>query len=116
VRPHRACGRRPPRVAFEERDKALPSGPKIRVGVGVRVRKDRVDKSGRVTLRHKTRMHHIGVGKVHTGARVTLLVDGLDIGIVSDDGELLRHLELDPTKDYQATGKPPGRPRASTMS
>lgn len=43
-------------------------------------------------------------------------VIGLDARIVSDDGELLRHLVLDPTKDYRSTGKPPGRPRASTMS
>jgi transposase InsO family protein len=116
VRPHRSCGRRPPRVAFDARDKAVPTGPKITVGAGVRVRKDRIDKSGRVTLRHKTRLHHIGVGRQHRGARVTLLIDRLDVRIVSDDGELLRHLVLDPTKDYQPTGKPPGRPRVSTMS
>jgi transposase InsO family protein len=116
VRPHRACGRRPPRAAFDQRDKAKPTGPKIVVGAGVRVRKDRIDKAGRVTLRHKTRLHHIGVGKEHIGVRVTLLIKGLDVRIVSDDGQLLRHLELDPTKDYQPTGKPPGRPRVSTMS
>ena len=38
VRPHRAVGRRPPRTAFDARDKARPSGPKIVVGAGVRVR------------------------------------------------------------------------------
>ena len=55
VRPHRAVGRRPPIVAFGARDKARPSGPKIRVGAGVRVRRDRIDKNGKVTLRHRTR-------------------------------------------------------------
>jgi transposase InsO family protein len=47
VRPHRAIARRTPRIAFEARDKAKPSGPRIRVGAGVRVRRDRIDKNGR---------------------------------------------------------------------
>lgn len=103
-RPHRATGRRPPRTAFEARDNARPSGPKIRVGQGVRVRRDRVSKGGNVTLRHGTRLHHIGVGHAHDGKRVTLRVDGLDVRVISEDGELLRHLTLDPTKDYQPQG------------
>jgi transposase InsO family protein len=104
IRPHRATGRRPPRVAFEARDKARPFGPKIRVGAGVRVRRDRIDKGGKVTLRHGTRLHHIGVGHAHKGKRVTLLVHGLDVRVISQDGELLRHLTLDPGRDYQPQG------------
>jgi transposase InsO family protein len=104
VRPHRARERRPPRVAFEARDKARPSGPMIRVGAGVRVRRDRIDNNGKVTLRHRTRLHHIGVGHAHQGKRVILLVDGLNVRVVSQDGELLRQLTLDPTRDYQPQG------------
>ncbi len=104
VRPHRAAGRKPPRVTFEARDKARPSGPKIQIGAGVRVRKDRIDKNGKVTLRHRTRLHHIGVGHAHKGKRVILLVDGLDVRVLSQDGELLRHLTLDPSRDYQPQG------------
>jgi hypothetical protein len=104
VRPHRARERRPPRVAFEARDKARPSGPMIRVGAGVRVRRDRIDKNGKVTLRHRTRLHHIGVGHAHKGKRVIMLVDGLNVRVVSQDGELLRKLTLDPTRDYQPQG------------
>ena len=104
VRPHRAAGRRPPIVAFEARDKARPSGPKIVVGAGVRVRRDRIDKHGRVTLRHRTKLHHLGIGARHRGKRVILLVHGLDVRVVSLDGELLRHLTLDPSRDYQPQG------------
>jgi transposase InsO family protein len=104
VRPHRARERRPPRVAFEARDKARPSGPMIQVGAGVRVRRDRIDKNGKVTLRHRTRLHHIGVGHAHKGKRVVMLVDGLNVRVVSQDGELLRQLTLDPTRDYQPQG------------
>lgn len=60
VRPHRGVGRRPPRAAFEARDRARPSGPKIRVGAGVRVRRDRIDKGGKVTLRHGTGLRTSG--------------------------------------------------------
>jgi transposase InsO family protein len=104
VRPHRAAGRRPPRTAFEARDKARPSGPRIRVGQGVRVRRDRISKGGNVTLRHGTRLHHIGVGHAHDGKRVTLLVHGLDVRVISEAGEMLRHLTLDPSRDYQPQG------------
>jgi hypothetical protein len=104
IRSHRAAGRRPPRVAFQARDKARPCGPKIRVGAGVRVRRDRIDKGGKVTLRHGTRLHHIGVGHAHKGKRVTLLVQGLEVRVISQDGELLRHLTLDPERDYQPQG------------
>ena len=103
-RPHQAIGRTTPRMAFEARDRARPSGPKIRVGAGVRVRRDRVDKNGKLTLRHRTRLHHIGVGHAHKGKRVTLLVHGLDVRVISEDGELLRQLTLDTSRDYQPQG------------
>jgi hypothetical protein len=76
----------------------------IQVGAGVRVRRDRIDKNGKVTLRHRTRLHHIGVGHAHKGKRVVMLVDGLNVRVVSQDGELLRQLTLDPTRDYQPQG------------
>ena len=44
--------------------------------------------------------------------RVIILVAGLDIRILSTDGQLLRALTLDPEKDYQPTGRrysPKGR-------
>ncbi len=104
VRPHRARERKPPRIAFEARDRARPSGPQIQVGAEVRVRKDRIDNNGKVTLRHRSRLHHIGVGHAHKGKRVILLVDGLDVRVLSQDGELLRHLTLDPARDYQRQG------------
>lgn len=101
VRPHRGIGRRTPKAAWDARDKAEPTGPKIVVGASVRVRRDRIDKVGRVTLRHRSRLHHIGVGRLHKGERVIMLIDGLDVRIVSEKGPLLRHLTLDPTRDYQ---------------
>lgn len=111
VRPHRALGRKTPKSAFEARDKARPTGRGIEIGAGVRVRRDRIDKSGRVTLRYRTRLHHIGLGHDHAGKRVIMLIDGLDVRVLSEDGELIRQLTLDPSKDYQGTGLRPGPPK-----
>jgi transposase InsO family protein len=99
-RPHRAIGRRTPAQAFGAREKASPKGPRIDAA-GKRVRHDKVDKSGRVTLRYRSRLHHIGIGAAYRGWRVVMLVDGKDITILSLDGSQLRHLKLDPDVDYQ---------------
>ncbi len=100
VRPHRSIGRRTPAVAFAARDKSHPRGPRIDTA-GYRVRNDKVDKSGTVTLRYRSRLHHIGVGRAYAGWRVILLVAGRDIRILGADGSPLRHLTLDPNLDYQ---------------
>jgi len=110
VRPHRARGRITPREAFDARAKARPMGKAIQIGAGVRVREDRVN-TGNVTVRYRTKLHHIGIGKDHNGKRVIMLIDGLDIRVLAEDGEMLRRLTLDPTKDYQPTGRPPGPPK-----
>jgi len=102
-RPHRAIGRRTPAEAYTARPKATPSGPPI--PDHCRVRRDRIDPGGGVTLRHDSRLHHIKVGRRHAGTRVVMLVAGLDVRIVSEDGELIRELVLDPSRDYQPIGR-----------
>ena len=100
VRPHRGINRRTPAEAFAAREKAVPRGPRIDTA-GYRVRHDRIDKSGRVTLRYKGKLHHIGIGAAYKGWRVVLLVADRDVRIIGLDGSPLRHLTLDPSKDYQ---------------
>ena len=70
-----------------------------------------MSKGGNVTIRFRGKLHHIGVGDDHIGTEVLLLVDGLDIRVITRHGELLRRLTLDPGKDYQGTGRPPGPPK-----
>ncbi len=103
-RPHRALGRRTPKEAFEARPKAGPSSPGFVVPGHFRVRRDRVDKIGRVTLRYDSRLHHIGLGRRYKGRRVLILVADLEVRVITEDGELLRGLTLDPTRDYQPLG------------
>jgi len=66
-----------------------------------RVRQDRIDKAGRVTLRYLSRLRHIAVGATHRNRKVLLLVAGADVRVVTTDGVLLRQLTLDPKRDYQ---------------
>jgi hypothetical protein len=66
-----------------------------------RVRHDRIDSSGAVTLRYRSRLYHVGLGRVHKGQRVLLLVADRDIRVLTVEGELLRQLTLDPSRDYQ---------------
>ena len=77
-----------------------------------RIRHDTVDKAGSVTLRYRSRLHHIGIGRTHAGTCVILIVQDLDIRVVNAaTGELIRELILDPSRDYQPTGKPKGPTR-----
>ena len=98
-RPHRARGRKTPRSAFDAREKAAPGSP-IQ-NTHFRVRTDTVDEYGNVTLRHDSKLLHIGLGRRYAGLRIHLYVADLDVRVVTFEGELIRHLTLDPTSVYQ---------------
>jgi transposase InsO family protein len=100
VRPHRALNRRTPIVAFNARTKAHPQLPRIAID-GYRLRHDKIDRNGKITIRSKGRLHHIGLGRRHAGQTVAVLIAGRDIRILDDTGQLIRQLVLDPTRDYQ---------------
>jgi transposase InsO family protein len=115
IRPHRALGRRTPAQAYAARPTAVPSGPVI--SIHHRVRTDRIDNWGSVTLRHNSRLHHIGLGARLAGTPVQLLVDDLHIRVIHrHTGELIRELTLDPTRDYQPRGLPPGPPKKTATT
>ena len=105
MRPHRALSRRTPQQAYLARPKATPTGTPLHTGA-YRIRHDRIDSNGKLTLRHNSRLHPIGMGRRYAGTNVLILVYDLHIRITSTDGQLLRELHLDPTKDYQPQAKP----------
>jgi transposase InsO family protein len=109
ARPHRALARQTPAAAYAARPKATPTGT---APSHERVRHDRIDDSGVVTLRHHGRLHHIGIGRTHARTHVLLLIQDLNIRIINEQtGELLRELTLDPTRDYQPQDPQPKRNR-----
>ena len=101
-RPHRSLPHRAtPAALYDTMPKALP-GPSRDADTHDRIRHDRVDKSGSVTLRMAGKLRHIGIGRTHARTHVILLVQDLDVRIVNAiTGELLRELTIDTSKDYQ---------------
>src|ERR1041384_196958 len=117
-RTHRALGGSSPLAAFNARLKAKPDP--AQTPTHYRVRKDKVDRFGRVTLPYLGRLHHIGLGLAYKNRPIRLLVAGVHVRVLTEEGSLLRELTLDPSRDYQPLG---GRKlfhdvvrQASTMS
>jgi transposase InsO family protein len=100
VRPHRSIGRRTPADVFNARTKAHPRLRGVTVD-GYRLRHDKIDYSGKITIRYQGRLHHIGLGRQHAHQPVAVLIAGRDIRVLTEHGQLLRQLVLDPTRDYQ---------------
>ena len=81
--------------------KAAPQGNGHPPARHYRVRHDKVDSGGTVTLRYKSRLYHVGLGRAHKGRRVLVLVADRDVRVLTVEGEILRQLTLDPCRDYQ---------------
>lgn len=93
-------------AAYTARPKADPAN---RTDTHDRVRRDRVDNTGALSLRLAGRLHHIGVGRTHAGTRVLMLIQDHNVRIINAaTAELIRELTIDPTGDYQPRGVPPG--------
>lgn len=60
-RPHSARADHTPKDAFDALDKARPGDPVA--GTHFRVRTDKVDSCGKVTLRHHSKLFHIAIGR-----------------------------------------------------
>jgi len=101
-RPHRSVPRAAtPAALFDAMPKALPGNSRD-ADTHNRIRHDRIDKTGAVTLRVNGRLHHIGVGRTHARTHIILLMQDLEVRIVNAiTGELLRELTIDPSRDYQ---------------
>jgi transposase InsO family protein len=108
-RPHRSLPHQAtPATAYATRPKAAPSTDRT-ADSHDRVRHDKIDKAGSVTLRVAGRLRHIGVGRTYARTDVILLVHDLHVTVVNAaTGEILRDLTIDPRLDYQPTGRPPG--------
>jgi hypothetical protein len=111
-RPHRSLPHQAtPATVYTTLPKAQPTASRD-ADTHDRVRYDRIDNSGCVTLGVAGRLHHLGVGRTHARTHVALVVQDLHIGVVNAaTGELLHELVLDPTKDYQPTRAPKGPTR-----
>jgi transposase InsO family protein len=103
-RPHGSLHRRTPAVVYRLLPKTGPTG--TGAGPHHRIRHDRIDKTGALSLRRAGRLHHLSIGRAHATKRVVMLIDDLDIRVIdTTTGEVLRQLTLDPTRGYQPRHK-----------
>jgi transposase InsO family protein len=99
IRPHRALGGHTPLQAYSTRIKARPAGAPARAYF--RVRTDRVDETGKVSLRYDSKLYKIGLGRAYKGRVIKLLIADLEVRVIDSNGELIRELTLDPGRVYQ---------------
>jgi transposase InsO family protein len=101
VRPHRAKQRMTPQAAYNARVKAGPTATPIHDAGEFRIRHDRVDQTGKVTLRHAGKLRHLGIGRAHRGRNVLMLIHDRDVRVLTHDGELIAQHRIDPNRTYQ---------------
>ena len=108
-RPHRSLDRATPGQAYRQTPKALPAGPGVQGHF--RLRYDRLDSKGKMTLRRAGRMHHLGVGTAHARTRVLAIADDDRITVIElATGEVLSTHQIDPDRRYwRNQNKEPGR-------
>jgi hypothetical protein len=107
-RPHRAHHpRATPQSAYLARPKAAPAGAMEHF----RIRHDIVDQFGKLTLRHGSRLHHLGIGRHHAGTPALILVATQTVTVISKTShQLIASHTIDPDRNYWPNQqKNPGR-------
>jgi transposase InsO family protein len=108
-RPHRALDRATPAETYRATPKALPAEGHL--PDHYRLRYDRVDTDGHVSIRRAGRMHHLGIGARHTGKRILAITDETTATVIHlDTGEILSEHQINPARGYWRNQlAPPGR-------
>src|SRR2546430_1027504 len=72
-----------------------------------RVRTDRIDQFGKLTLRNAGRLHHIGIGRTHADTRVLVLIQHLNIPTIhAATGQLITQIAPVTTMAYKPRTAP----------
>jgi len=98
-RPHKALNGNIPAFAYLKTPKASPQDSSNFDGIRRRI--DKVDSTGKVSLRRAGRMHHLGVGRAHFGIAVIVLTTKTHASVINPaTGEHLSENLIEPNKDY----------------
>jgi transposase InsO family protein len=97
-----------PAQAYSARPKAHPANAP---SAPFRIRHDTVDQFGKLTLRHASRLHHLGIGRTHANTPVLILVTATTVTVISKAGHhVLSSHHIDADKNYwRNQNKNPGR-------
>ena len=108
-RPHRALDRSTPGQAYRATPKALPA--EARTPGHYRIRYDRIDDTGKISLRRAGRMHHLGIGRKHAHTRILALADNTTITVIAlHTGEVLSTHTINPARSYWTNNTKGPRP------
>lgn len=109
-RPHRALQRVTPGHAYRATPKTAPASNGHAPG-HYRLRYDRLDSKGKMTIRRAGRMHHLHAGVEHARKRVLAFADNHQVTVVElTTGEVLSTHLIEPNKAYwRNQDKEPGR-------
>ena len=98
-RPHKSLNGKTPAHAYTARPKASPGD--LSNFDHNRDRFDRVDKTGKVSLRRAGQLHHVGVGRAHTGKAITMMTTETHVTVIDQaTGEHLSENRIDPNRNY----------------
>jgi len=87
-----------PAQAYQARPKANPPHTAHR---HFRIRHDTVDQFGKLTLRHGSRLHHLGNGRTHAHTPVLILVTTVTVTVISKNHHrVLSSHQIDPDQNY----------------
>jgi hypothetical protein len=87
-----------PAQAYLARPKAHPTG---QPSTHFRIRHDTIDQFGKITLRHASRLRHLGIGRAHAGTPVLILVTTTNVTVISKTRHhVLSSHHIDPDRNY----------------
>ena len=97
-RPHSSLGQQTPKAVYSQTPKATPKNKEFDA---YRVRKDKTDDTGKVTLRREGTLHKLGTGRRNARTPVLLLVDETIVTVTHrHTGEVLSQHLIDPSRIY----------------
>lgn len=101
-----------PEQAYLARPKATPGN---QPSTAIRLRTDVVDHYGKLTLRHGSRLHHLGIGRAHASTPVLILVTATTVTVISKTGHhVIASHHIDPDHNYWPNKqKNPGKSRGN---
>lgn len=106
-RPHRSLNGNTPANAYNATLKATPAGETLTGHY--RIRTDRLDIKGKVSLRRAGKMHHLGVRAENGRKRVLMLIDETTVTVTEmNTGEVLSQHLIEPEKHYWPDMLKPG--------
>jgi transposase InsO family protein len=109
-RPHRALHGAIPHGVWQRTVRAVPLDHPITDVVTVE-RHITVSATGQVRIDHA---HQIHIGIEYAGIDVDVITTGLDC-VIFWGNQLVRNLQIDPTRYHQPSGRPPGGPRRARL-